>query len=388
MNLHFSAPLNDYHQQAKELLEAHRAADPTAIQLFHEKHPRFLDEKIPWLPKRIPDSETQNATLTMEDAHLAIARWYDFQDWSALAEFADAVSNSQSEIFQFETAVEAVVSGDVPTLRMLLDENTELVRSRSTRITHFDPPIHRATLLHYIAANGVEGHRQKTPKNAVAVAKCLLTGGAEVDALADMYGGRCTTMSLLVSSSHPAAAGVQSALVETLLDFGASIEPHGSGQWQSPLMTALAFGFGGVAELLASRGAQVSELAAAAGLGRLDLATQLLATADPESRHRALVLAAQQGHSEIVALLLDSGEDPNRYNPKGNHGHSTPLHQAALAGHDAVVRLLVERGARLDIEDTIYHGTPLGWAMHSGQTGVAAYLRARESNSAVPKNAL
>jgi uncharacterized protein (TIGR02246 family) len=53
--------------------------------------------------------------------------------------------------------------------------------------------------------------------------------------------------------------------------------------------------------------------------------------------------------ADIVRLLLDAGEDPNRYNPDGLHSHSTPLHQAALAGHDAVVRLLVERGARLDI---------------------------------------
>jgi hypothetical protein len=30
----------------------------------------------------------------------------------------------------------------------------------------------------------------------------------------------------------------------------------------------------------------------------------------------------------------------------------------------------------LDIEDTIYHGRPLGWALHGGQTEVAAYLRA------------
>jgi ankyrin repeat protein len=51
--------------------------------------------------------------------------------------------------------------------------------------------------------------------------------------------------------------------------------------------------------------------------------------------------------------LLDAGEDPNRYNPEGTHAHSTPLHQAALAGHKAVVQLLIERGARLDIQDTV-----------------------------------
>src|SRR5439155_11846996 len=223
----------------------------------------------------------------------------------------------------------AVITGDLPALESLLRGNPVLVRARSTRITHFDPPVHRATLLHYVAANGVEGYRQKTPKNAVEIATTLLKAGAEVDALADMYGGHYATMSMLVSSYQPANAGVQVALVETLLDFGASIEVRGSAQWESPLMTALAFGYLNTAEALVRRGARVDNIAAAAGLGRLTDAKQLLATADPESRHRALVLAAQHGHVEIVGLLLDAGEDPNRYNPDGNHSHSTPLHQSA-----------------------------------------------------------
>ena len=98
----------------------------------------------------------------------------------------------------------------------------------------------------------------------------------------------------------------------------------------------------------------------------MDDAARLLPSADAEARHRALSLAAQHGHSEVVRLLLDAGEDPNRYNLEGNHAHSTPLHQAVLTGNEAVVRLLVERGARLDIRDTIWQGTPLGWARHSG----------------------
>ena len=89
-----------------------------------------------------------------------------------------------------------------------------------------------------------------------------------------------------------------------------------------------------------------------------------------------LALAAQQGHAAIVKLLLDAGENPNRYNPQGNHSHSTPLHQAVCSGHMAVVRLLVDRGARLDIKDKIYHGTPLGWAIHCGQPAMEKYLAA------------
>src|SRR5258706_13116159 len=61
----------------------------------------------------------------------------------------------------------------------------------------------------------------------------------------------------------------------------------------------------------------------------------------------------------------------------GFHSHSTPLHQAVCAGHVEVVKLLVKRGARLDIRDTIYHGTPLGWAIHCEKPVIAEYLRAQ-----------
>ena len=147
-------------------------------------------------------------------------------------------------------------------------------------------------------------------------------------------------------------------------------------------MTALAFGYLDTAETLARRGARVDNIGAAAGLGRLAEARQMLATADRESRHRALALAALHGHADIVRLLLDAGEDPNRYNPDGNHSHSTPLHQAVIAGHDAVVRLLVERGAKLDIKDTIYQATALGWAIYGGKSEIEKYLRAHGAKTA------
>jgi len=360
----FPAPLSAYEQRADILLAAHRAADPAAIDLFHRKHPRFLDETIKWRPKFIPDSEIRDAALSLDDARLAIARNYDFLDWSALADFVDAVSR-EGPVHDFEAAVEAVVAGDLVSLQDALRRDPALVHARSSRVCCFDPPVHRATLLHYIAANGVEAYRQKTPGNAVAIARTLLVAGAEPDALAEMYGTPCTTMSMLVSSSHPAAAGLQVALAELLLDFGAAIEGRGGGKRERPLFTALTFGMGDVAKLLAERGAHI-DLVAASGLGLAGEAARLVSSADDDERRRALSLAAQQGHPDIVALLLDTGLDPNRFNPESNHPHCTPLHQAVLGGHETVVRLLVARGARLDIRDTIWHGTPLGWAIHGG----------------------
>jgi ankyrin repeat protein len=363
------SPLSAYEQQAESLLAGHRDADPAALDLFHRRHPRFLDEKIKWRPKFIPDSEIRDAALSLDDARLAMARYYDFLDWPSLAAYAEAVSQ-EGPVFEFESAVEAVVNGDVTALEDALRRDSGLVRARSNRICCFDPPVHRATLLHYVSANGVEGYRQKTPPNAVEIARALLKAGAEPDALADMYGAECTTMDMLVSSSHPAEAGLQVPLVELLLDFGAALEGRGTRKWGGPLLTALAFGMSDAAKTLAKRGARI-DLPAAAGRGLVDDAARLLPSADAEARHRALSLAAQHGHSEVVRLLLDAGEDPNRYNLEGNHAHSTPLHQAVLTGNEAVVRLLVERGARLDIRDTIWQGTPLGWALYGGGTAQA-----------------
>jgi ankyrin repeat protein len=306
---------------------------------------------------------------------LALARWYDFADCQRLTEYVEAVRQPGSPVWRFERGVEAVVDGDVATLKELLQQDPELVRARSTRVTHFDPPVHGAMLLHYVASNGVEGYRQRSPKNAADVAKALLDAGADPDALCSLYGSRCTTMALLVSSTPPNIAGVQVPVLNVLIDHGAAVTPKGEGTWTSPVITALVFGMKDAAKTLVERGAPLDSLAAAAGLGRIDDVKRMLPSATPDDRHRALALAAQLGHPPIVELLIDAGEDPNRYNPPGTHSHSPPLHQAIAAGHLDVVKVLVNRGARLDIKDTIHHGTPLGWAKYCDRPQIAEYLR-------------
>jgi hypothetical protein len=369
------APLADYSAQSAALHAAWREGAPWAIDLFHRRHPRFLDEQVPWLPKNLSRDQVRQAPLDEHDARLALARWYDFADWAALEAHVQDVHAAEPSTRRFEQAVECVVDGDVATLRALLAADQGLVHRRSTRVTHFDPPVHGAMLLHYVAANGVENYRQRTPPNAVDVARTVLEAGAVPDAVAHLYGGECTTMSLLVSSDHPRRAGVQAELVDVLVDFGASVEAVGTGSWTSPLLTALTFNMTDAAEALVRRGARIDSVAAAAGMGRLDDLNRLLPAADAEGRHRALALAAQLGRAEAVRRLLDAGEDPDRYNPKAAHAHATPLHHAALGGHLDAVQALVERGARLDMRDTIHKATPLGWALYADRAEVADYLR-------------
>jgi len=357
--LPFTATIEDYERDARALFDGLQARENPALWNFKWLHPHYRGKTV---------TDVRPESLDIDDARLVVAQEYSFYTWHDLGRFATKVSED-GPVRKFEQAVEAVVSGDVGTLRSMLRDDPELIRARSERR-------HRATLLHYIAANGVEGMRQKTPSNAVEVARLLLDAGADPDAVAVMYDNLCTTMSMLVSSAHPAHAGVQAELAELLLDYGAGHVGPGS-EWKSDLKTALAFGYTATAERLARRGAPVDDLPTAAGLGRLEDAVRFLPTADSRSRHEALALASQHGHAEIVGALLDAGEDPNRYNPTGFHDHSTPLHQAIASDRPRVVQLLLDRGARTDIKDRIYQGNALDWAVYCERPAIADELRTR-----------
>lgn len=61
-----------------------------------------------------------------------------------------------------------------------------------------------------------------------------------------------------------------------------------------------------------------------------------------------------------VRALLEGGADPNG---RGEHG-ATPLHDAVGQEHDEVTRLLIRKGARIDIAAD-FGGTPKDWAVKS-----------------------
>jgi peptide-methionine (S)-S-oxide reductase len=76
------------------------------------------------------------------------------------------------------------------------------------------------------------------------------------------------------------------------------------------------------------------------------------------------VVAAFYGKADKITLLIRQGINVNAFpdGSSGFHSHATALHQAIYSGSLETVKLLVEAGARLDLEDRVYQGTPIGWA--------------------------
>ena len=339
-----------YKKQAKELVRDFKAGKPEALERLKALRRRS---------GKLPDSRLHPTRLALADAQFIIAREHGFESWPKFAKHVTALSRDNSPVAQFETAADAIITGEITTVRKLLQENPQLIRARSNRS-------HRATLLHYVGANGVENFRQKTPKNAVEIAEVLLAAGAEVDAMADMYGGS-TTLGLIATSVHPFLAGVQNPLLDTFLKRGADIDhPQAGGNQQCAVNGALANGRPEAAEFLASRGARL-DLEGAAGVGWLDVVKDffepegaLKPTATETQMKSGFKWACGFGRTRVVEFLLERGLDAGEI-----HRGETPLHCAAYGGHTDVLNLLLKTKPRLDVKDQSFAGTPLGWALYA-----------------------
>jgi hypothetical protein len=355
--------LDQYRKRARELVKACRSGDEAIQSWATEWVDRLLElhgDKST-LNRRDPERRARDIAqfardrLTLSDgalsqAQFVIARAHGFPSWPKLVRHIEGISGHDSDRSAFERAADAIVSGDVATLERLLRAHPGLVHARSDRE-------HHATLLHYVSANGVENYRQKTPANIVAVARRLLDAGAEVDAEADVYGGGATTLGLVVTSAHPRLAGVQNELADLLLERGARVEP---GIVHACLMN----GCPEAGAHMAARGASIN-LQEAAGIGRMDVLARSFEpprTVSPPDAADALIMASWYDRRDVVRFLLDRGVDVGTRAPKDG---DTALHIAAYNGHVALVELLLERGAPVNVVDDVHHTPPLVWAMHA-----------------------
>ncbi len=371
--------LDQYRKLAKDLVKACKSGDAAAIREWTVKWLNVLATNLPdsdrsrhpgEIDRRAHDVEQFARTrlsgrhdrpkCALTDAQFVIARAHGFASWPVFAAHLESLTQSSSSVSVFEAAVRAIINGDSQTLRRLLRDDPGLVRARSTRE-------HRATLLHYVSANGVEGYRQVSPKNIAEITKILLDAGADADAGAEVYGSsRCTALGLVATSAPPDAAGVQLGVIDVLLDHGARVDLKGGAGHNDTLIRAcLANGQPNAAAHLASRGAPL-DLVGAAGLGRIEVLKELFdaqaRSAAPSTVADAFAMASAYGHKAAVQFLLERGLHVDMELRGHGDGH-TALHVASYHAHVDVVSLLLQHGAHVDVVDKTWKTPPLVWAL-------------------------
>ncbi|MFL5618359.1 MAG: ankyrin repeat domain-containing protein, partial [Gemmatimonadaceae bacterium] len=318
-----SPDLDQLRKQAKDLLRAARAADPTALSRF-----RILPSLA-----RARDDELARASLALHDAHSVIAREHGFPSWNALRE-----------------RVEELTLGLDDAVRELVEAATDGRTSRAERLLAAHPRIagasfHSALVLGDFAA--VEAHLARRP------------------ALAREAGGprgweplHYVCYDSLGRSSLADANGLV-AIAGRLLALGA--DPNTRFPWlHHAVRRPVLWGATRVtqllplAELLLDSGADPNDgvtlpMAASAG----DVATLELLHAHGASLNQPW---ATDGSPTLYAILhwtrtpagpqwlLDHGADPD---PVFAANGETPLHVAARSWDVPMVESLVRRGADL-----------------------------------------
>ncbi|KAL2754101.1 hypothetical protein ACRALDRAFT_2060082 [Sodiomyces alcalophilus JCM 7366] len=164
-----------------------------------------------------------------------------------------------------------------------------------------------------------------------------------------------TKRELKHAAAYVAAAKGDTEALGKLL-FGGANANVPTGPYGTPLAIACANGHRDCAELLLDAGANVN--------GGGDLGSPL-------------ELASGNGHSDIVEMLLAVLIKNNAYDGHDALGRlftGTALHRASLKGDETVVRLLLERGADVELTHPVTHDTALHMACIVGKVNIVNML--------------
>ncbi len=387
--------LDQLKRQAKELLEAFRSGDAAASAEVNA-HYHGADA----------------GTFALHDAQLVLARAYGFASWPKLKSYVDGVNPKH--------LIEAVRAGDLEKVGAMLRARRELVNmgvgDNERHAIHYavmsrSPEMVRLLMRHGAdARTGIYPHRDATSAWTLAAergydeiagiireeeqrrreAHAGSAAAAAPEALfliANWRSGRALEMlkadpALVHSASpnggtplHAAACELHEEGVAWLLDHGADPNRRRQGAWTPIELAAARTGsvesggpakFEKVAQLLLNRGAELGPFSAAA-LGRADWIRARHAEGtlvDPASGAIGLLETAVRHHrSEIVALLLDLGFDPDeRMRVEGMdeiiYSAGGPLYCCVTEGNRELAETLLARGA--DPNACVYaSGSPL-----------------------------
>ncbi|MEA2785210.1 MAG: hypothetical protein QOF71_1314 [Candidatus Eremiobacteraeota bacterium] len=356
---------------ASELLAAVRAGDVDAVRrlLAGGANPRLDDGRETPL-----HAAARRGPLALVEALIegGALEWQTDRDGRTPAEIArNGSARDRAEIAtlldrgaiadpSFRTAVEAIHAGDVTALSRLLDAEPRLLRERiagpevyrrAPRRWYFTDP----KLFWFVANNPTFAERM--PSNMADVAQVMIDRGVDQ---ADLG----VALALTMTSSSAREHGQQLPLMRVLLAAGAHPDR------ESIVVTAAHGELDALRALL--DGGQPMSVLLAASFGADAQLQELLPGAARDDVQTAFGLAVINGHAQAARLALDAGADAGAFLPV--HTHSTALHQAALDDDVTLIELLLQRGARTDVRDTLWDGTPLDWAIHEGRAAARAVL--------------
>lgn len=207
-------------------------------------------------------------------------------------------------------------------------------------------------------------------KGYLELVKLLIKNGAEInlqDTWKTLPPGR-TPLEIACRNGHI-------EVVNYLLAHGADVNKVG---YWSPIKTAASHGHGEIIRTLLKAGAKYeeSDLSLAARSGSLDAVTQLIqAGADAGYQdtdgESPLHAAAKRESPEIVQLLLENGA---KLDMQTKRSKETALHFAAWKGRLEIAKVLVKAGADLSLQN-FKRRTAEQWAREYGNSEVANFLR-------------
>ncbi len=290
---------------------------------------------------------------------------------------------------KFDEALSALDRGDIEGLRGLLSEHPDLINAVSySEEGCYSGYFYRPTLLHHVAGNPTRG---LIPENITEITKLLLDMGADVDAYcgggpSQPTTGGGTVLGLVASGGATQEAGHSYALLDLLLEHGATMDFVGDGglMWISIYHTVENRDQILVAKHLAKRGHEL-DMCFAAGLGDVEkIMTHIKSdgnlksgadrlyrkhcsrpsVTDQDIWQDVLLFACICNHENIARLALKHKAQINGLRPWGPAELVTPLHGAAWAGQTEMAGFLLEEGADTKIKDPEHEATPLEWARH------------------------
>jgi ankyrin repeat protein len=311
--------LENLKREAKRWLKAIETGDSAARARF--------DRVIPRGP----------ATPSLRDVQYALAVEHGFDGWTALR---DAVSRVAGATGPRHEAIQELLAGaergDEASVRRVLDDHPDIIDARATLPGHTG----ERTALHF-AMNSMNEQ----------VIDLLLERGADPNIRDE--GDNAFPL-------HFAAERGKLDVVRKLIAHGA--DPVGAGDVHEleVIGWAVCFAYAlhiDVAEYLLAHGARHT-IFSAVTMGDIDAIESIVAATPAEvnramdktnHRRRPLHLAVIKRRQESLAALLEHAADTSARDAAG----LTPLDQAALDGETEMARLLVERGARVELPAAI-----------------------------------